>query len=243
LQRLQTPIELRFYALLDAGGTMDSVRAFAGRVDALLSRYEQESDGKIKVTRCEARSAETEKAAGADGLKAFKIDSGQAYFLGLAVVGKDHKESLPQLAPEWEPALEADLTRAILRLIEATAPARGAAAAAPASPAAIEEVKAALPNLAAMSVEEGTRALRAAALKDFQAAAEEAQRRLKEAEQRVAQAQRGQSAAEQQAALDNLQRLHAEQTTRLQQIAARLRDRIAALQQLKSPAPAPAPAP
>lgn len=235
LQRLQAPVEIRLYALLDPAGTMESLRAFAGRVDELVSRYEQESDGKIKVTRCQARSNETEKAAGADGLKAFNIDKGDACFLGLAVVGGGRKESLPHLAPEWEPALESDLTRAILRLLEATAPARPAAITPPADPANIEEVKRAFPDLASVSVEEGTRVLRETALKDFQAAAKEMDLKLKEAEQRVVQARNGQSEGEQQAALKNLQQVQAEQTARLQQIAAQLQGRISALKQLKSP--------
>ena len=72
--------------------------------------------------------------------------------------------------------MEPDLTRAIIRLVET--PRAGPIAAAALAPLevnsnAVQEVKALIPNLGTVSVEEGTRILREAALKDFTAAAKE----------------------------------------------------------------------
>ena len=85
-----------------------------------------------------------------------------------------------------------------------------------------------------MSVEEGTRILREAALKDFTTAANEMAAQVKEAQQRLAQVQNGGSDADQQAAMKHLQQVQAKQTEKLNQIASRSKAQIDALQQLKA---------
>ena len=72
---------------------------------------------------------------------------------------------------------------------EATRPAAATVASAAADTNAVREVKALIPNLGAVSAEEGTRILREAALKDFTAAATELEAQVKEAQRRLAQAQ------------------------------------------------------
>ena len=107
----------------------------------------------------------------------------------------------------------------------------------PVDAAAIEAVKQAIPNLASVSLDEGTRILREAALKRFAVAAKEMDAQVKLAQQQLAQAETGQSAAGQQAAMKVVQETQAEQTEKLQQIAARLQAQIAALKQLKGATP------
>jgi hypothetical protein len=99
---------------------------------------------------------------------------------------------------------------------------------------AIQQVKALIPDLAGVSVEQGQRILQDAALKDFTAAAKEMQAQLKDAEQRLSQAQDGGSEAALQAARTHLQQVQAEQTEKLQQIAARSKAQIDTFQQLKA---------
>lgn len=234
LERLSAPVEIRFYSLLDPASTTESLAAFATRVDLLLSKYERDGQGKIKVSRYNSRSNATANAAAADGMRAFNIDKGEACYLGLAVACQDQKEPLAQLSPDWEPALEPDVTRIILRLVEATSPPMAKVTAPPPDAAVVEEVKAALPNLASLSVEEGSRVLREAALKDFKTAATEMESKVKEAQQRFTDAQNAPSDAERQAALKHLQQVQAQQTEKLQQVAARLQGQIAALKQLKA---------
>jgi len=84
-----------------------------------------------------------------------------------------------------------------------------------------------------MSLEDGTKILREAALQQFTAAAKEMDTQVKQAQQQLAQAENGQSAVEQQAAMKHVQETQAEQTEKLQLIAARLQSQIAALKQLK----------
>jgi hypothetical protein len=100
--------------------------------------------------------------------------------------------------------------------------------------ATIAAVKQAVPDYASLSLEDGTQILRAAALKQFAAAAREMDAQVKQAQEQLVQAENGQSAAGQPAAMKHLQQVQAEQTEKLQQIAAQLQAQIAALKQLKN---------
>jgi hypothetical protein len=236
LSRLDAPVEIRFYAVLDPASVSESVTAFARRVDQLLSAYQQEGGDKIKLTRFNLQSNLNPNAAPADGIQAFNMDKGDACYLGVALVLNGRKETLPRLSPEWEQALEPDVTRAIGRLLDATRPVPAPVTVAQMDTNAIQEVKALIPNLGAVSVEEGKRILQDAAYKDFTAATKEMQAKVQEAEQRLELALNGGSEAERQEARKQLQQVQAEQTDKLQQIAARAKARIDALQQLKSSA-------
>lgn len=232
LKRLDSPVEIRFYSLLDPASTSDSLRGFAERVNQLLSLYQQAANGQIKVTR-KTSLADASQAAAADGLKSFNSDKGESCFLGISLVRGTHKEALPLLSPDWESALESDLSRAIARVIDASAPTRPVAART-IDPAVIEEVKRIFPHLESVSVEEGARALREAAVNDMKAAVAEMDTQEKEAEQRLAQAQAGGSEAEQQSAMKHLQEVQAQHTQKLKQITARSAAQVEALKQLKA---------
>jgi hypothetical protein len=237
LQKLDSVLEIRFYSVLDPASVPDSVVAFASRVDQLLSAYQQAAGGKINLTRFDSQSKLNPNAARADGVQVFNLDKGAACYLGVALAFKGRKEALPYLSPEWEQAVEPDLTRAIIRLVEA--PRTGPVAAAALAPLelntnAVQEVKALIPNLGTVSVEEGTHILREAALKDFTVAAKEMDTQVKEAEQRVTQAQNGGSDADQQATRKHLEQVQTERNEKLKHIAARSQAQIDALQQLKA---------
>ena len=236
LNRLDSPLEIRFYAVLDPATVSDSLTAFGGRVDRLLSTYQQAADGKIKVTRVDSPSNLNPNAAAADGIRAFNLDKGEACYLGLALTYKGRKESMPHLSPEWEQALEPDLTRAIIRLLDSPQPITVPVATSQINTVAVQEVRALIPNLATVSFEAGREILQDAALKDFTAAAKEMETQLKEAGQRLTQAQNGGSEADQQAAKQYLQQVQAEQTEKLKQIAAKSKAQIDTLQQLKASA-------
>jgi len=107
----------------------------------------------------------------------------------------------------------------------------------PVDTATIEEVKQAIPNFASVSLEDGTKILREAALQQFTAATKEMDAQVRQAQQQLAQAENGQSAVEQQAAMKHVQETQAEQTEKLQLIAARLQAQIAALKRLKGATP------
>ncbi len=103
----------------------------------------------------------------------------------------------------------------------------------PVAPAAIEDVKRALPNYASLSVDQGTEILRQAALKKYAAAAQELQSQVAQAQAELSQAE-SKSPADQQAAMKHLQQVQAEQSQKLQQIGGQLQTQITALKQLKN---------
>jgi hypothetical protein len=103
----------------------------------------------------------------------------------------------------------------------------------PVAPAAIEDVKRAMPNYASLSLDQGTEILRQAALKEYAAAAQELQSQVAQAQAELSQAA-GKSPADQQAAMKHLQQVQAEQSQKLQQIGGQLQTQITALKQLKS---------
>jgi hypothetical protein len=234
LQNLSSPVEIRFYSMLDAASVPDSVQAYAGRADQLLAQYERAAGGKLRVIRCNSLTNASANAAEADGISAFNLDKGDACFLGIAVVCGTQKETLSHLAPEWEQALEPDLTRAIARAAEGKP---GAQPLARTDADTLKAVRRAIPNLEAVSLAEGTKALRDAGLAQFQQAAAEMQAQVKDAEQRFLEAQASQSEAAQQAADEQLRKIQAEGKDKLQQIAINAHNQIAALQKMKQAAP------
>ncbi|MGA2555895.1 MAG: Gldg family protein [Verrucomicrobiota bacterium] len=232
LQRLGSPVEIRFYSLLDPGSVGEDRRELAGRVDQMLARYEQAAGGKIKVARVNTISAAAANAAEADGIKAFNRDKGEVCYFGIAVVRGGHKESVASLAPEWEPALEWDLSRAIAGVETGDPPA--ALAARKASGATLEAVRRAIPNLAAVSVEEGSRQLRAAAVTQFKKTGQEMEAKVKQAEERYLQAESSQSQTELEAAGKELEQAKKEQAAKLKEIVMESKAQIEALQQIKA---------
>ncbi len=236
LQRLKSPVQIRFYSILTKESASEPLRGFTGRVDQLLSAYEAEANGKIKVTRIDSQSYSNANAAVRDGVKPFDPNQEEASFLGLAVVMNGQRESLPRLAPEWEPALEPDLTRAIARLIDSTRPAPPPPDVAQLQNKAADEVKALIPDVASVSLEEGIRVLREGALEQFRSSVKQGETQLKEAQQQVADSQ-GKSDAEQQAARKHLLQVQAEQMAQLKDLAARSDAQIEAFKRLKSATP------
>jgi hypothetical protein len=241
LKTLDAPVEIRFYSLLDPASTSDALRTFAGRVEQLLSEYEQEAGGKIKVVRHITQSDADARAASSDGVKAFNLDKGDACFLGIILVCKDRKESFPQLQPDWESALEFDLDRALERVTAGQqAPAPGPVLDSKSAAEAASDVNRLIPNMNATSLEEGTRILRDASMTALVAAGTEMENQIKAAQQALSEAQRGKSEAEQQAAMKHLQQVQLEQADKIKQIAAQLQSRLAVFQQLKTgPPPSP----
>jgi hypothetical protein len=237
LRHLNSPVEIRFYSVLPPGSAPEPLQDFSRRVDHLLSEFQSANDSKIRVTRNVSTSGSNADAAAADGIHPFNLDKGDACFLGLTVVCGERKESLPQIQPEWEPALEFDLARAILHVTPAQSSAT-IKAIAPVSPEVTNEVVRLIPDLKGTSLEDGTRILREAAWQEFTAAGTEMENKLQAAQQQLSDAQNGQSEAEQQAAMKHLQEVQLEPGQKYKQIAARLQAELAVFEQMKAAASA-----
>ena len=230
LKNLHSPVEIRFYSLLDQASVPAATFAFADRINQLLAECQQVAGGKISVTR--HNSLSDADAASADGIKPFNLDKGSACFLGLTVVCGGQKESLPQIQPEWEPALEFDLARTILHV--AATPSSVVRTSAPVSPETTNEIIRLIPDINSTSLDDGIRILREAAVNKINEAGAEMEKQIQAAQQQLADAQNSRPEAEQQAAMKHLQQVQLDQAEKLKAIAARLQAQISAFQQMKA---------
>lgn len=236
---LEASVELRWFVPADAGVLPLALEEYVTRVGSLLAEYENLSSGKLRVNKTDARAHPTAKAAaGAAGIAPFTTECGEIVYLGLIVASGARQEVIFPLSPEWEAALESDVSRAIARVTTKVAPAisavpQVAGAPPPIDPALSEELLRTFPNLAALSFEDAAKVLRERALEEFKTVAAEAQAKVNEAQKNFAETQANKGAAEVQSAQKEFQRAQAEQTRQLSEITARLAERIAVLQQLK----------
>ncbi len=232
LRQLDAPVEIRFYSQLDTSSVPVSVQAFSGRVPALLAAYEREGGGKIKLELFNTQTNFNANTASADGIKPFNLSQGEACYLGIALIHKSQKEIIPRLAPEWEPALESDIARAIARLLQPAprAPSTVAPEARASAQAAMEAVKKTISNPESVSLEVGKQIIREANLAEFKKLKIELDAKLKKAQQNVLQAQ---NEADKQAAVKQIRAVQAEQMEALSEIAAKSQAQTAALEQIK----------
>jgi uncharacterized coiled-coil protein SlyX len=203
---------------------------YAKKVDEVLAEYESVSNGQIKVSRYTSVEEAAEHAA-TDGIRPFNLDKGEGCYLGLAVASKDKKESLPYLSPQWEQALASDVARAIQRVTQAAAPVITTAPSRTEMVAA-EQVKRSLPDLASVSVAEGTQKLREDGRNELRVAVTEGEQKIKELEQRLAQV--GASESEQQATAKELDEVKRAQAEKFKQLAAQVQAQVAALERMKA---------
>jgi ABC-type uncharacterized transport system len=205
----------------------------------LLSEYERAGDGKIRLGRSDpALKASAKTAAGADGVLPFSGNNGEICYLGITVAQSGRKETLPQLSPEWETALESDLSRAIARVTASVTVPVPPAAQASASPVPVdsaisEELLRTIPDLESRSFDDAAKILRESALAEFTVAVRDMQSKVLETQKQMAAAQGTKSEADQQAAMKQLQQVQDAETKKLAEITARLQARIQALERLK----------
>jgi hypothetical protein len=235
LRRLNSPVQIRFYSILPAGSSSQTLQEFSQRVDRLLSEFQNANPEKIQVIRNISAAEANADAATGDGLRPFNLEKGEACFLGVTVADGERKESLAQLRPEWEPALPYDLTRAILRVAEA-APPPVAAKSVPLTPALTNEILRLIPDINATSPEDAARIFRQEFLNQLTRSGAEMEAQVNAAAQEVVKAQSSGSPAELEAARKKLSQVQLEQTEKLKEVAAHLQLQLDAFQQMKAPA-------
>lgn len=238
LQRLDAPVDIRFYSPADPTALPDSLSAFASRVLQLLSAYEQAGGGNVRLVQSDpALQSLAKTTAGAEGVLPFSGNNGQVCYLGITVVKADRKETIPQLSPDWEAALESDISRAIARVSASMATPvaptmQSGSSTAPVNPAISEELLRTIPDLESRSFDDAAKLLREGALAEFKAAVQEMQSKVQETQNELA-AQSNAPDVDQQAAVKHLQQVQAEQSKKLSEITARLQARLQVLERLK----------
>jgi hypothetical protein len=234
LGQLDAPVTIRYFSLLPAGSANETLQSYAERVEQLLDAVQAATGGKVQVSRFNSPTETNITAASTEGIRPFNLDKGDACFLGLTIVGREHKESLPQLQPEWEAALEFDLARAILRAGATAAPAPLPAAVAKPSAETIATINRLIPDVKSVSEEEADQIFHAEFLKDCAIVGTELEAQINAAQEKVQQAATNGSADDLEAARKNLAKVQVEQADKLKQVAAQLQVRMALFKQQKS---------
>jgi len=114
VQKLDTPVEIRFYYSKDNASTPVYLRTYAQEVEDLLSEFQQASRGKIKIVKLDPKpDSDAEDSARLDGVEGQTVNLNDKVYLGLAVSCLDAKTAIPFLSPGRESLLEYDVSRAI----------------------------------------------------------------------------------------------------------------------------------
>ena len=121
LDKLDTPVEIRFYYSKDNTSMPVPFRTYAQEIEDLLSEYQQASHGKIQVVKLDPKpDSDAEDSARLDGIQGQTTASnltGDKIYLGLAVSCLDAKTQIAFLSPERETLLEYDISRAISSVV------------------------------------------------------------------------------------------------------------------------------
>src|SRR5882672_1299840 len=128
LNKLDTPVRIRFYCTQSENSTPETVflKAYAKRVEDLLAEYKQAAHGKIIVEKYDPQpDSDAEDSARLDGVEGQPLRTGEAFYMGLAVSLLDEKQAIPFLDPSKERLLEYDLSRAISRVVTPDKPVVG----------------------------------------------------------------------------------------------------------------------
>jgi ABC-type uncharacterized transport system involved in gliding motility auxiliary subunit len=117
LQKLEAPVRIRFYYTQGSNAVPVGLKTFAQRVEDLLAEYRAASKGKVIIERFNPEpDSDAEESAQLDNVEGQQTNTGEKFYLGLAVSQLDQKAPIPVLAPDREQLLEYDITRAIAQV-------------------------------------------------------------------------------------------------------------------------------
>jgi ABC-type uncharacterized transport system involved in gliding motility auxiliary subunit len=126
LKKLEGPVEIRFYATQGEKEMPAQFKAYAQRIEDLLSEYKQHAKGNIEIKKFNPRpDSDAEDSAQLDGVEGQMLPNGEHLYLGIAVSYLDGKSALPFLSPDREKLLEYDISRAISRVANPEKPVVG----------------------------------------------------------------------------------------------------------------------
>ncbi len=118
LNKLDTPVDVRFYYSRDNAAVPVPLRTYAQQVEDLLDEYQQAGHGKIRVTKLDPKpDSDAEDSANLDGIQGQTFNLADKVYLGVAVSCLDAKSALPFLSPDRESLIEYDLSRAISSVV------------------------------------------------------------------------------------------------------------------------------
>ncbi len=131
LEKLEAPVKVRFYYTQGAAVPV-GLKTFAKRVEDLLNEYRAASGGRVIIEKFNPLpDSDAEDSAELDGVEGQLTNTGEKFYLGLAIAFLDKKAALPVLAPDRERLMEYDITRAIAQVTAAKKPVVGVMSALP----------------------------------------------------------------------------------------------------------------
>lgn len=114
LGKLEAPVKIRFYYTQGSNAVPVGLKTFARRVEDLLNEYKSASNGRVVIEKFNPEpDSDAEDSAALDNVEGQMTNTGEKFYLGLAVSFLDQKAAIPVLAPDRERLLEYDITRAI----------------------------------------------------------------------------------------------------------------------------------
>jgi ABC-type uncharacterized transport system involved in gliding motility auxiliary subunit len=134
LNKLDTPVEIRFYCTQDAKEMPVQLKTYAERIEDLLNEYKKNSHGKIQLKKLDPKpDSDAEDSANLDGVEGVTLGGlgADKIYLGAAINQLDSKVAIPFFAPERERLLEYDVSRAISRVTTPAKPVIGVMSALP----------------------------------------------------------------------------------------------------------------
>jgi ABC-type uncharacterized transport system involved in gliding motility auxiliary subunit len=122
LSNLSSPVKVKLYASQGEAVPVP-LRGFAQRVEDLVREFKQAGGNNVIVERYNPRpDSEEEDAAQLDGIEPQQLQSGEQFYLGVAVSQLDRKQAIASISPQRERLLEYDLIRAVSRVASAERP-------------------------------------------------------------------------------------------------------------------------
>ncbi len=126
LNKLDTPIQIRFYYSESLSSMPVFLKNHAKRIEDLLSEYQKYGKGNIEIKKFDPQPlSDAEDSANLDGVEGQMLQTGEKMYLGLAINCLDTKVAIGYLNPERERLLEYDVTRAVSQVIRPEKPTIG----------------------------------------------------------------------------------------------------------------------
>lgn len=127
LDKLDSPVTIRFYCTQGDTAMPPVLRTYAQHVEDLLDEYKEASHGKIVIKKLDPKpDSDAEDSARLDGVQGQMVTPlGDRIYLGLVVSMLDQKDAIPFLAPDRERQLEYEISRSISKVINPTPPVLG----------------------------------------------------------------------------------------------------------------------
>jgi ABC-type uncharacterized transport system involved in gliding motility auxiliary subunit len=132
LSRLEEPVRIRFYYTQGSNAVPVGLKTFAQRVEDLLGEYRAAARGNVIIERLNPEpDSDAEDSAELDNVEGQMTNTGEKFYLGLAVSYAGRKSEISVLSPDRERLLEYDITRAIAQVTQAKKPVVGLMSALP----------------------------------------------------------------------------------------------------------------